>query len=60
MPLIVNDTVSIYIRNYAKKTMVIKVSPKVKVETIRQSIKQKMKIPEEDQALFLNGHLVLD
>lgn len=55
-----SDIVSVYVRNYAKKAITLKVPSKVKISALKSSITKKMKISKNDQVLFLNGNQIPD
>lgn len=45
-------------RNYAKKAIMLTIDKNAKMEEIRQRVYHKMKVPQEDQVLILNGQLI--
>lgn len=52
------NRVTVYVRNYAKKAIMLTLNRNAKMEEIRQRIYHKMKVSQEDQALFLNGDMI--
>lgn len=49
---------TIYVRNYAKKAIMLILPTRIGMRELREKIQRKMKVPQEDQALFLHGTLV--
>ena len=45
-------------RNYAKKAIMLTIAKNAKMEEIRQRVYHKMKVPDEDQVLILNGQVI--
>ena len=52
------EQATIYIRNYAKKAIMLVLPTRMSMKELRERIHRKMKVPQEDQALFLRGFLV--
>ena len=58
-PRMDNETkATIYIRNYAKKAIMLQLPPKIKVAELKEKIYTRMRIPHEDQVLFLHGNQI--
>ena len=49
---------TIYVRNYAKKAIMLILPTKIGMRELREKIQRKMKVAHEDQALFLHGTLI--
>ena len=50
--------VTIYVRNYAKKAIMLTLPTRVPLSEIRGRVEKKMKVSQEDQILFLHGCIV--
>lgn len=55
-----DESVIVYIRNYAKRAIMIKTEKYLKMDDLKAKIYKKMKVPVEDQVLFLQGSLISD
>ena len=51
-------TATIYIRNYAKKAIMLNLPARVRLLDLKDKIYHRMRVPQEDQVLFLHGEMV--
>ena len=49
---------TIYIRNYAKKAIMLQLPSRIKVAELKDKIYRRMRVPHEDQILFLHGNQI--
>lgn len=52
------EKVTIYVRNYDKKAIILRLPPLVRLDVLKEKVYRKMKIPLQDQAIFLQGNLL--
>lgn len=59
LPFLKGDLqVSIYVRNYAKKAVMMVLPSRIRMNDFQEKITRKMKVDQENQALFLHGSLI--